>query len=127
MYVNRNGNFETFTGYLGPKTNKNTKTISWDSEFPSVTGRQRTCDTIHRPISCLLPNTKASNIDTFYDTFHLFFDDKTMDVIVHNTNNKIREVLSRLRNNHDAFINSNKNPYLKETDNIKINALFGLL
>ena len=38
---------ETFTGYLGPKTNKNFKTISWDSEFPSVTGRQRTCDTIH--------------------------------------------------------------------------------
>ena len=50
VYVNRNGNFERFTGYLGPKTNKNTKTISWESEFPSVTGRQRTCDTIHRPI-----------------------------------------------------------------------------
>ena len=50
-----------------------------------------------------------------------------MDVIVHNTNNKIREVLSRLRNNHPAFINSNKNPYLKETDHIKINALFGFL
>ena len=53
VYVNRNRNFERFTCYLGLKTNKNTKTISWDSEFPSVTGRQRTCDTIHRPISCL--------------------------------------------------------------------------
>ena len=127
VYVNRNGNFETFTGYLGPKTNKNTKTISWDSEFPSVTGRQRTCDTIHRPISCLLPNTKASNIETFDDTFHLFFDDEIMDMIVHNTNNKIRETLSRLRNNHSAFIKSNKNPYVKETDHIEINALFGLM
>ena len=57
--VNRHGNFETFTGYLGPKTNKNTKTISWNSEFLSITGRQRTCGTIHRPISCLLLNTKA--------------------------------------------------------------------
>ena len=47
VYVNRNGNFETFAGYRGPKANKNTKTISWDSEFPSLTGRQRTCDTIH--------------------------------------------------------------------------------
>ena len=25
LYVNSNGNFETFTGYLDPKTNKNTK------------------------------------------------------------------------------------------------------
>ena len=50
-----------------------------------------------------------------------------MDMIVHNTNNKIREILSRLRNNHPAFINSNKNPYVKETDHIEINALFGLM
>ena len=28
VYVNRNGNFKTFTGYLVPNTNKNTKTIS---------------------------------------------------------------------------------------------------
>ena len=75
----------------------------------------------------MLPNTKASNIETFDDTFHLFFDDEIMDMIVHNTNNKIRETLSRLRNNHPAFINSNKNPYVKETDHIEINALFGLI
>ena len=50
-----------------------------------------------------------------------------MDMIVHNINNKIRETLSRLRNNHPAFINSNKNPYVKETDHIEINALFGLM
>ena len=77
--------------------------------------------------SCFLPNTKASVIETFDDTFHLFFDDEIMDMIVHNTNNKIRETLSRLRNNHPAFISSNKNPYVKETDHIEINALFGLL
>ena len=73
VYVNRNENFNTFTVYLGPKTNKNTKAISWNSEFPSITGRQRTSDTIHRPISCLLLNTIASNIETFDDKFHLFF------------------------------------------------------
>ena len=34
---------------------------------------------------------------------------------------------SCLRNNHPAFITSNKNPYVKETDHIEINALFGLM
>ena len=48
-------------------------------------------------------------------------------MIVHNTNNKIRKTLSRLRNNHPAFINSNKNPYVKETDHIEINALSRLM
>ena len=88
--------------------------MSWDSEFPSVTGRQRTCDIIHRPISCLLPNTNASNIETFDDTFNLFFDDEIMDMVAPNTSNKIRETLLRFRNNHPAFANSNKNAYVKE-------------
>ena len=72
----------------------------------------------------MLPNTKASDIETFDDTFHLFFYDEIIDMIVHN---KLRERLSRLKNNHPAFINSNKNPYVKETDHIEINALFGLM
>ena len=106
VYVNRNGNFKTFICYLGLKTKNNTKKISWDSEISSVTGRQGTCDTIHRPIRYLLPNTKALNIETFDDTFHLFFDDEIMDMIVHNINDEIRETLSRLRNNYRASINS---------------------
>ena len=41
---------------------------------------------------------------------------------------KLRETFEKhLRNNHPAFINSNKNPYVKETDHIEINALFGLM
>ena len=127
VYVNRNGNFETFTGYFDLKANKNTKKISWDKDVSFITGRQRPCDAIHRPISFLLSNTKASNIETFDDTFHLFLDDQIMDMIVHNTNNKMRERLSRLRNNHSAFINSIKNPYVEETDHIETNALFGLM
>ena len=106
VYVNRNGDFKTFICYLGLKTKNNTKKISWDSEISSVTGRQGTCDTIHRPIRYLLPNTKALNIETFDDTFHLFFDDEIMDMIVHNINDEIRETLSRLRNNYRASINS---------------------
>ena len=48
-------------------------------------------------------------------------------MIVHNINDKIRETLSRLRNNHPAFINSNKSPYVKEIDHIEVNALFELM
>ena len=59
VYVSGKGQFEEFTGYLGPKRNKNTKTLSWGSKFPSVTGRQRGCDTVYQPRSCLLLNTKA--------------------------------------------------------------------
>ena len=47
-------------------------------------------------------------------------------MIVHKTNNKIRKKISRLRNNHPAFIKSNKNTYVKETYHIEMNALFGL-
>ena len=44
-------------------------------------------------------------------------------MIVHNTNNKIKETLSRFRNNHPVFINSNKNPYVKESDDIEMDFL----
>ena len=73
VYVNRNGNFDTFTGYFDLKANKNTKKISWDRDFSFITGRQRTGDAIHRPISSLLSNTKESNIEPFHDTFHFIF------------------------------------------------------
>ena len=56
----------------------------------------------------MLPNTKVSNIQAIDDTFHLVFNDEIMDMIGHNTNNKITKTLSRLRNNHPAFIKSNK-------------------
>ena len=75
----------------------------------------------------MLPNIKTSNIETFENTFDLFFDAEIMDMIVHNNKNEIRETLSRLRNNYPAFINTSKSPYVKETDHIEIYALFGLM
>ena len=35
-YVNGNGMWETLTGFLGPKSNKNTQTIEWQSEIPNI-------------------------------------------------------------------------------------------
>ena len=42
-FRNGEGKWKTLTGYLGPKKDKNTKTIRWTSHFP-LQGRQRTCD-----------------------------------------------------------------------------------
>ena len=34
-YINVNGHWESLTGYLGPKTDKKTKTTTWTSTLPS--------------------------------------------------------------------------------------------
>ena len=54
------------------KKNKNTKTLSWGSEFPSVTGCKRGYDTVYQPRSCLLPNTNAIDAENFDDYFIWF-------------------------------------------------------
>ena len=55
------------------------------SNLPYSTGCdtiQRACDTILRPTCCLQPNTKAKDVTSFDDAFHLFFDEQVMDTIV---------------------------------------------
>ena len=84
---------------LVQKKPQNTKTLSWGSEFPSVTRRQRGCDTVYQPRSCLLPNTKAIDAENFDDLFHLFFDDEIMNIIVYHTNNKIKDTVLHLNKN----------------------------
>ena len=79
------------------KKKKNTKTLSWGSEFPSVTGCQRGCDTVYQPRSCLSLNTKAIDADIFDDLFHLFFDDEITNIIVYHTNNKIKDTISHFK------------------------------
>ena len=62
VYMNKDGVLEKLCGYLGPKKDKNTKKIWWNSEHPVTTGRQRKCNTISSRISCLAPNSRANNI-----------------------------------------------------------------
>ena len=45
-FINGKRQWETLTGYLGPKTNKNTKTVTWTSDFPTQVW-QRACDNIN--------------------------------------------------------------------------------
>ena len=125
VYINQKGNFEELT-YLGPKNNKNTKTLTWGSDYPPVVGRQHVCDTITGPTSCLLPNTKALEILSSDDAFHLFFDDNIMDRILNKTNKKIQGTIRNLQTK-ETFRKSDKYSWIKETDKIELNALFGLM
>ena len=74
-FINGKGQWETLTGYLGPTANKNTKSITWTSDFPTK-GRQRACD-IHIGDNPGTPLGAARNIDTIEDAKeHLFESSK---------------------------------------------------
>ena len=95
-FINRKGQWEKLTGYLGPKTNKNTKAISWTSDFPTQ-GRQRACDIINIGDN---PGTllgAARNIDTIENKLNFLFDDQMLDLLVSETNNFIERKLQTLK------------------------------
>ena len=85
-YINRNGHWETLTGYLDPKTDKKTETIIWTSIIPSQTGRQRRCDVMTEQISYL--NGATRNVTSEEDCFGLFFSDDMFELVASNTTNK---------------------------------------
>ena len=91
-----------------------------------ATGRQQKCDTISGRISCLAPNSRANNIENIEDTFHLYFENDIMDKIVDCTNIRINETIARLLHS-DNFNESNNYTWVKKTDRVEIDALFGLM
>ena len=103
VYVMEKDSLKKIRAILVQKKNKNTKTLSWVSEFSAVTGRQRGCDTVYQPRSCLLPNTKAIDAENFDNLFHLFFDDELMNIIVYHTINKIKDTISHLKKKSKIF------------------------
>ena len=113
VYLKSEGNFETFTGYLGSKSNKSTKKIIWDSETPAVGGRQRSCDVTNNNPRTL--RGKALRIETIHNAFSCFFDDKMFELLLTETNKKIREKLITLSRCKEHLFESSKNPYLKQT------------
>ena len=110
---------EELSGYLVPKKDKNTKKICWSSEHPITTGRQQKCDTISGRISCLVPNSRASNIENIKDTFHLYFDNGVMDKIVDCTNTKINKTIALLQRS-DNFSESSKYTWVKKQTELKL-------
>ena len=69
--MNKDGVLEELYGYLGPKKDKNKKKIWWSPEHPVATRREQNCDIISGRISCLAANSRANNIESIEDTFHL--------------------------------------------------------
>ena len=124
--MNKDGVLEEPCGYLGPKKDKNTKKIWWSSKHPVANGRQWKCDTISGRTSCLAPDSRANNIENIEDTFHLYFDNDIMDKIVDCTNTRINETIARLQRS-DNFNESSKYSWVKKTDRVEIDALFGLM
>ena len=126
VYMNKDGVLEELCGYLGPKKDKNTKKIWQSSERPVATGRQRKCDTISGRISCLVLNSRGSNIENIKDTFHLYFDNDIMNKVVDCTNTRINETIARLQRS-DNLNKSSKLTWVKKADRAEIDALFGLM
>ena len=83
-YIIGNGMFETLTGFLGPKSNKNSQTIEWQSEIPNISGRQSRADVIHSPVLWL--RSPVRSVTTYLDCFNLFFDELMFDRVIKKTN-----------------------------------------
>ena len=124
-YVNGNGMWETLTGFLGPKSNKNTQTIEWQSKIPNISGRQRRADVIRSPVLSL--RGTARSVITYLDCFNQFFDKLMFDSVVEKTNLRINRYLRNLQQYKQHAIESDKYTWLKETDKSEIRTFIGLL
>ena len=124
-YINGNGHWETLAGYLGPKTDKKTETITWTSTLPSQTGRQRRYDVITEQISCL--KGAARNVTSEEDCFDFFFSDGMFELITPSTNKRIDAHLEKLRTFKGHTFNSSKYAWLKQIPKEEFKAFIRLV
>ena len=106
------------TGYLGPKTNKNTKTITWTSDF-STKGKQRACDIMNIGDN---PGTPLRA-----DAFNLLLNDQVLDLLVRETNYYIEKKLETLKSFKEHLLESSKYPYLGKTSPLEMRTLIGFM
>ena len=115
-------NFETVTGYLGPKSKDTTQKVLWTNEPHTHVGRHRSCDIVTGGVSSVRNNTK--HCKSIRDAFELFMTDDMITLIVHKSNLKIDAIIEQLP--EKIKINS-KYTYMSQTDNVEMYALFGLM
>ena len=84
--MNSEGNFQAFTGYLDPGSNKSTKNIIWDSETPAIEGRQRWYGVKNNNPGTL--RGKALRIEIIQDAFSFLFDNKMFELLLTKANEK---------------------------------------
>ena len=111
VHNDNDNNKKELTAYLGPKSDKNTKKIIWTNKIPQrvLDGRQRACDIIPSspPVSSLIK--PVADLESITDIFKVLFSAEMVDLIITNTNKKIKYVQ---RNNIPPQKKSNKYTYL---------------
>ena len=112
------------TGYLDPKENPATETILWSNKNPERVDRQRSCDILPRSPqrSTLLP--PASGTESIRDAFHVLFTDEITELVINNTNDKIRHIQENIP---PHFVESNKNTYVRLLDQQEFYVFIGLI
>ena len=103
------------TGYLGTKKNPATETILWSKKKLERVSQQRSYN--------ILPQS-SSGIDSIRDTFHVMFTYEMTELVINNTNDKIRHIKENLPLH---FVESNKNTYVWLLDQEEFCAFIGLL
>ena len=126
VYVNKHGNFETSTGYMGQVKDLETENVYWVSDPPNDIGRQRACDTVKGRVSCILPDTAEKTAESHEHIFGLFFDSDIINIFAKNTNRRIQDTIDPL--SVKRYIGkSDKYSWIKTTDITALKALFGLV
>ena len=103
----------------GSKKNLVTETTLWSNKKPERVGRQRSSDIL--PWS---PQPPASGNESIRDAFHVLFTDEMTELVINNTNDKIRHIKENLP---PHFVESNKNTYVRLLDQEEFYAFIGLL
>ena len=117
--------WEIFTGFLGPKSNKNTQKIELQTLILNIYGQQRRADVICAPVISL--RGPAGSVTTYLDCFNLFFEKLMFDRVVEKTNLRINRSLRNLQQYKQHAIESDKYTWPRETDKSGIRAFIGLL
>ena len=82
--------------------------------MPASVGCQRSRDGITSPVSTLKPDIV---ITSEIDAWHYFIDDDMFTLVANNTNIRISETVSKIKDSHT---------WLSETDTVELRAYFGL-
>lgn len=102
------------TGQLLDSVDKKKVTITFENSKSIVTGRQKSSDVIRNKPGL---SRHSKNAKTPIKCFSLFFTDEVLDLIISNTNKRIKETLQKL----------DQHPYLKPTNVEEMKAFIALL
>ena len=99
------------------------KKVTWTNKKPQQpAGRPRASNIIPNTVGIATRDAKAAT--TPIKAFELFFTGSMMDILIKETNRAIGETRARTP---DSILKSDKNPYFKDTDEMEVRGLLGLM